>query len=110
MRRVNFLLIVSIAIAMTMLGAADVCAQSNDDEVNGVYTFEEESYDYISKLSINELEAYIEEANFAIEHLEKELESDESNPEDRFYARITLKAILEQRELYTEELERRKRE
>ena len=63
----------------------------------------------ISHLSDEELKSGIRECDTALYILEKEIDSEETNPEERFEARDAYRSISEDRELYKRELQKREK-
>lgn len=61
----------------------------------------------IAHLSDEELKSGIKECDTALYRLEKEIDSEETNPEERFEARDAYRSISEDRELYIRELQKR---
>lgn len=63
----------------------------------------------IAQSSDEELKSGIRECDTALLRLEKEINSEETNPEERFEARNAYRSISEARELYIRELQKRKK-
>ena len=63
----------------------------------------------IAHLSDEELKSGIRECDTALYRLEKEIDSEETNPEERFEARNAYRSISEDRELYIRELQKREK-
>ena len=59
------------------------------------------------QLSVNELESAIQECDIALQNLQTTIDSDETNPEDCFYARIALKSIAKERSIYVKVLKKK---
>ena len=63
----------------------------------------------ISNMTDKEIENFINECDIALEHLQKTIDSDKTNPEQKFEARRAYKSILKQREDMQKTLSRRQK-
>lgn len=62
--------------------------------------------DGANKLTPEQLQDFIKTADIVLEHLQKVIESDETNPEERFEARQTRNHILKERDIILKALEK----
>lgn len=60
----------------------------------------------ISQMSESQLQDAIKECDVALERLQQTIDSDETNPEERFEARGAYKSISEQREQFQKRLDK----
>ena len=63
----------------------------------------------ISQMSESQLQDAIKECDVALERLQQTIDSDETNPEERFEARGAYKSISEQREQFQNRLDKLQR-
>lgn len=103
MKQVSILFLAFILIAMTTCCGSDNKRTSMQDTMDVYF---QEFTDGTNKLTPEQLQDFIKTADIVLDRLHKVIESDETNPEERFEARQTRNHILKERDIILKALEK----
>lgn len=93
-----------VAILITLLTVCGIVAGISYNKYSNSY--DAQLRKEISQMSESQLQDAIKECDVALERLQQTIDSDETNPEERFEARGAYKSISEQREQFQKRLDK----
>lgn len=96
MKQVSILFLTFILSAMTVCCNSDNKRTSAQDPMDVYF---QEFTEGVKKLTPEQLQDFIKTADIALKRLQKVIESDETNPEERFEAMQTSNHILKERDI-----------